>query len=299
MRIAIAGSTGLIGTALVDYLAPFGHEIHRLMRRGSKEEDTDILWDPAHGGIPPSDLEGFDAVVCLSGAGIADARWTPQRKEVLRSSRLDTVGLLAKTLASRADPPECLVCASAIGYYGADRGKEVLTEESAPGDDFVARLCLDWEAAAEPAVAAGIRVVHLRFGTVMSPKGGALEQMLTPFKFGLGGILGSGRQYMSWVSLDDAVGIIDFAIQNDELVGPINALAPNPTTNREFTKALGKALGRPTLARIPKFVLRAALGELSDLLLGSVRAFPRKLESAGYRFRHPDIGGALDDLVGD
>lgn len=292
MRILIAGSTGLIGQALVRFFEVLGHEVRRLVR-GERIEGSDILWDPARGGVSVSALEGFDAAICLSGAGIAEARWTPERRILLRDSRVGPVALLARTLAQCKDKPECLVCASAIGYYGADRGAEVLTEDSPAGTDFLAELCTEWEYAARPATDAGIRVVHLRFGVVLTTEGGALRRMLVPFRLGFGGKLGSGRQYMSWLTLDDGAGIIGHVIHTQAIEGPVNAVAPHPATNLEFTRALGSALHRPTLARVPAFVLRTAMGEMSELLLGSSRVYPRRLEAAGYCFRHPEIGEAL------
>jgi hypothetical protein len=292
MRILVAGASGLIGTALVQFLGAMGHEICRLVRARAVE-DTDIPWDPAAQGVSRAALEGFDAAVCLSGAGIADKRWTPSRRSELRDSRLDSAGLLASALATCRDRPECLVCASATGIYGADRGAEVLTEDSPAGMGFLASLCTDWEAATLPAQHAGIRVVNLRFGIVLTAKGGALNRMLLPFRAGLGGRLGSGRQFVSWLGLDDAVGIVDYVIQSDSLGGPVNAVSPNPLTNAEFTHALGRALHRPAIMRVPAFALRAAMGEMSELVLGSLRAYPRRLEAAGYRFRHAGLAEAL------
>ena len=296
MRIAIAGASGLIGTELVAYWGSLGHEIRRLVRQ-SKSEDTDVPWAPEIGRLVPAQVEGLDAVVCLSGAGIADAKWTPARKEILRNSRVNSVSLLAKTLADCTDKPECLICASATGFYGVERGAEVLTEDSEPGDDFLGKLCVEWESAAEPASSAGIRVVHLRFGIVLTPLGGALKRMLPAFRLGLGGPLGSGKQIVSWITLDDAIGVIDLAMHTEELVGAVNATTPNPVTNSEFAKSIGRALHRPTFARVPAFALRAALGEMADLLLGSTRVFPRKLEMAGFGFRHPELGPALGELL--
>jgi len=297
LKIAIAGATGLVGSRLVPYWGNLGHGVNRLVRSPEGADATDIFWKPMEGGIAPSSLEGFDAVVVLSGAGIADARWTGKRKELLRESRTKSVGLIARTLAACDDKPQCLVCASAVGYYGLDRGEEVLTEESASGDDFIADLCKDWEDAATPAVDAGIRVVNARFGIILSSEGGALKKMLTPFSLGLGGPLGSGKQYMSWVSIDDAIGAIDFAIQHDDLVGPVNVVAPEPARNRDFVKTLGTVLRRPAIAKVPAFVLRTALGDMAEMLLGSVRAYPRRLESAGYGFRHANLEAALREQL--
>ncbi len=296
MRVLVAGATGLVGTALVRFMDAMGHDVSRLVR-GERTGDLDIPWDPARGNVPASLLEGFDAVVCLSGAPIAGGRWSPQRKMILRDSRIGPLELLSSTLARCKDKPECLVCASAVGFYGADRGAEVLTEDSPSGADFLAHLCLDWEQAAKPASEAGIRVVNIRFGVVLSLEGGVLRQLSRPFWLGLGGKFGNGRQYMSWLSLDDAVGIIDYSIQTESVEGPLNATAPNPVTNAEFTRAVGHALHRPALARVPAFVLRSAMGEMSQLLLGSTRAYPRRLEAAGYQFRHPEIHALLRALL--
>jgi len=296
MRVLIAGATGLIGTALVQFLGSTGHEVRRLVR-GERVEDSDISWDPAHGGVSPSSFEGFDAAVCLSGAGIADERWSPARKALLRDSRVETLALMARTLAKCEAKPECLICASATGFYGADRGAEVLTDDSPAGTDFLARLCREWEDAATPAMAAGIRVAHIRFGIVLSSEGGALKKMLLPFRLGLGGKIGSGRQYMSWLTLDDAIGIVDYAIQMETIAGSVNAVAPYPVTNEEFTRALGAALHRPAVARVPAIILRAAMGEMSGLLLGSSRVYPRRLEATGFGFRHPMIDEALRDIL--
>ena len=296
MRIAIAGASGMIGHALMAYWGQLGHSIHRLVR-DEPGESTDIPWEPSLGRLVPAQMEGFDAVVCLSGAGIADARWTPARKEVLRNSRVDTVSTVAKALAACTDKPECLICASAVGIYGADRGMEVLSEDSDPGTDFLGTLCSEWEAAADPARAAEIRVVHLRFGIVLSGDGGALKRMLPVFKLGLGGKLGSGRQMMSWVTLDDVVNAADFILQAEALEGPVNVASPHPVSNEALSKALGRVLRRPAFARVPEFVLRTAMGESADLLLGSVRVFPRRLEEAGFRFRTPDIESALSSAL--
>jgi uncharacterized protein (TIGR01777 family) len=238
-------------------------------------------------------MNGFDAVVCLSGEGIADRRWTQERKEALRESRIGPVGLLARTLAACADRPECLVCASATGIYGADRGAEVLTDDSEPGTDFVAQLCVDWETASQPARVAGIRVVHTRFGVVLSKNAGALAKMLPLFRLGLGGKLGSGSQFMSWITLADVITAIDFIVHEEQLARSINVTSPNPITNAQFTRELGRVLHRPTFATVPEFVLRKVLGEASVLVLGSVRAFPRQLESAGFQFRFPELRAAL------
>jgi uncharacterized protein (TIGR01777 family) len=262
------------------------------VRRPPRAAD-EILWDPAAGSIDAAALEGFDAVVHLSGQNIAGGRWTAKFKQKLRDSRLDSTGLLARTLAGLQRRPAVLICASAIGFYG-DRGQEVLTEESAAGTGFLPELCQAWEAAAAPARDAGVRVVHPRIGVVLSPRGGALKPMLTPFKLGLGGIVGTGRQFWSWISLDDLLGVIEHCIADPGMAGPVNAVAPHPVTNREFTKTLGVVLHRPTLLPVPALVVSAAFGEMGrTLLLGSSRVSPAKLEAAGFSFRHPDLEGAL------
>lgn len=267
MKILVTGATGLIGTELTGYLTTAGHEVFRLTRSRPKEAN-DIPWDPAAGSIPKARLEGLDAVIHLAGENIAHARWTPAVKQRLRQSRIQGTRLLSETLAQLQSPPKTLICASAIGYYG-NRGTEILTEQSSPGTGFLPELCRDWEAAAEPAQQKGIRVVHLRIGVVLSPKGGALAKMLTPFKLGVGGIVGDGKQYWSWVALDDVVGMLDFCLNHPELSGPVNGVSPNPSTNHDFTKTLGAVLNRPTIFPMPAFAARLALGEMADdLLLG-------------------------------
>ena len=241
----------------------------------------------------------FDAVVHLAGENIASGRWNAARKAAIRDSRVNGTRFLCDALAGLARPPKTLVCASAVGYYG-DRGEERLTEESPPGTGFLAEVCREWEAASAPAARKGIRVVALRIGMVLSPKGGALARMLPLFRAGLGGVIGGGRQYVSWVALDDLPGIILHALQRDDLRGPVNAVAPRPVTNREFTEALGKVLSRPTPLPVPAFALRLAVGgEMADaLLLSSARGIPRRLEETGYRFRFAELSAALRHLLG-
>lgn len=299
MQIIVAGASGLIGSHVVSFLGLMGHRVQRLVRRDARSEDTDIPWNPGRQQLDAAALDGAEALICLSGENIA-SRWNAEKKERLLASRVDTVSLLCRTAAAMEAPPEVIVCASAMGYYGANRGDEVLTEESSVGSDFLAALCAKWEAAAQPALERGIRVVHLRFGIVLSRKGGPLRKMLLPFWLGLGGRIGDGRQFMSWLSLDEAVGIIDFAIQTDALEGAVNAMTPNPVTNSEFTQTLGAALWRPTFFPVPKAVVRLAFGEMGEaLLLGSTRALPKKLEAAGYTFRYPDLRQALDQILRD
>jgi uncharacterized protein len=256
-----------------------------------------VRWDPVRREVDAAGLEGHDAVLHLAGENVGSGRWTAARKAAIRDSRVNGTRLLCDALAGLARPPKTLVCASAVGYYG-DRGEETLTEESPPGTGYLAEVCREWEAASDPAARKGIRVVALRIGMVLSAKGGALSRMLPLFRAGLGGVIGSGRQYIGWVALDDLPHIILHALQRGDLSGPVNAVAPRPVTNREFTEALGKALSRPTPLPVPAFALRLAVGrEMADaLLLSSARAIPRRLEETGFRFRFPELPVALRHL---
>jgi hypothetical protein len=298
MRVAVSGSTGLVGSEVVASLSTAGHEVVRLVRRDPAPGERAVRWDPRKREVDAAGLEGLDAVLHLAGENVGSGRWTAARKAAIRDSRVNGTRLLCDTLAGLARPPETLVCASAIGYYG-DRGEELLTEESPPGTGYLAEVCREWEAASGPAARKGIRVVALRIGMVLSPKGGALSRMLPPFRAGLGGVIGNGRQYVSWIALDDLVGIVLHALRSGEVRGPVNAVAPRPATNRELAEALGKVLSRPTLLPIPAFALRLAVGEMADaLLLASARVIPRRLEETGYRFRFPDLPAALYHLLG-
>ena len=273
MKILISGSHGLVGRALIRSLETEGHEIFRLVRYAPRS-DAEVEWSPDRYSIALAMIEGFDAVVNLAGESIAEGRWTEEKKRRIRESRVRGTKLLSDTLASLSNPPRILICASAIGYYG-NRGDEILTETSAPGDDFLAEVCVEWEKATALATEKGIRVVNTRFGVILDKNGGALAKMLPPFRMGVGGRVGSGKQWMSWIALDDVVGGIKFALANDSLKGPVNFVAPNPVTNAEFTKTLGKALSRPTLFPIPAFGVRLAFGEMADaLLLSSQRVQP-------------------------
>jgi len=292
MRVLLSGASGLIGSALARRLAA-SSEVVRLVRRDPLSAAKEIRWDPAAGRIEPKQLEGFDAVVHLAGENIGAGRWTAAKKASIRASRVEGTSLLAKTLAGLNQPPKVLVSASAVGYYG-DRGEEKLDESSGPGTGFLAEVCRAWEEAAMTAAEADVRVVLARFGVVLSPEGGALARLLPLFRFGLGGRLGSGRQYMSWIALEDAVGAIAFALENDSLRGPVNVSSPQPVTNREFTQTLGRVLRRPTLLHAPSIALRAVLGEMADeMLLASVRVYPRRLLEAGFSFSKPDLEAAL------
>jgi uncharacterized protein (TIGR01777 family) len=297
MHILVTGSTGLIGSALVTALTSQGHRVSRLVRSKSNLGNRDTYWDPGAGELNSAPLENLDAVVHLAGENIAGGRWTAERKARIRGSRIQGTRLLCQTLAQLGRPPKALVSASAVGYYG-DRGEEILTEESPPGSNFLAGVCADWEAATEPAAQHGIRVVTARFGVVLSPAGGALAKMLTPFRMGAGGIVGCGKQYMSWITITDLVGAIIHALKTDSLQGPVNAVAPNPVTNAEFTKTLGRVLGRPTVLPMPAFAARLAFGEMADeLLLASAHVVPAKLLASGFVFRYPELEPALTNLL--
>ena len=301
MKILVSGSSGLVGTALGSVLARGGHTVCRLVRPQSAvgegaTEGFAVAWDPATGELGGAGV-GADAVVNLAGASIADGRWTKQRKELLRASRIDTTRALVNALAKMNARPSVLVSASAIGYYG-NRGDETLTEESKPGRDFLSSLAQEWEVEALKAEALGIRVVLARFGIILAREGGALPKMMVPFKFGAAGKLGSGRQWMSWVTLEDVVGILRFAIENASVRGVINVVSTQPLQNVEFTKVLAKAMHRPALFPAPAFALRLALGEMADaLLLSSQRVLPQVLEKTGYQFVHSDLSTALKNLV--
>jgi uncharacterized protein len=297
MDIAVTGSTGLIGTRLVESLERGGHRVLRLVRPGSSAPGGDqVSWDPAAGNIDARSLDGVDAVVHLAGEGIAERKWTPEQKERIRRSRTDGTTLLAETIAKLDRPPATFLSGSAIGVYG-DTGDRPTDETGAAGADFPASVCIDWEASATAAVDAGIRTAFLRTGVVLDDHGGALAKQLPFFKAGLGGRAGSGTQYLSWISLDDEVRAIEFLLTSD-LAGPVNLTAPNPVTNAEFTRTLGRVLGRPTTI-LPMFGPRLLYGrELADsLLLTSQRVVPAALERAGFTFDHPDLEGALRSIL--
>lgn len=293
MDIAITGSSGLIGTALTESLRADGHRVVPVVRR--QGPDDSIRWDPTTGTIDAGGLEGIDAVVHLAGEGIASGPWTTKQRDRILDSRVDGTTLLATAIAGLAQPPATLISGSAIGYYG-DCGDEVLTESSPPGDDFLAEVCLAWEAATAPAADAGTRVVHLRTGIVLDADGGALGKQLPIFKAGLGGKAGTGQQWMSWISLADEVAAIRFAIDHATVTGALNLTAPEPVTNSSFTKALGGALHRPTFLTIPRFARHAPFGIgglVESLLFTSARVEPRGLTDAGFTFAHPDLETAL------
>ncbi|MBP90825.1 MAG: TIGR01777 family protein [Planctomycetaceae bacterium] len=295
MKIAVSGSRGLVGSALLPLLERASHEVHRLVR-GIPAGD-DIGWDLKTGEIEHEKLAGLDAVVHLAGEGIAEGRWTAAKKARIRDSRVNGTRLVCEGLAKLERKPSVLVCASAIGYYG-DRGDEKCDESAPPGVGFLPDVCTAWEDATLPAVHAGIRVVNLRIGVVLSTRGGALSKMLLHFKLGLGGIVGDGKQYWSWISLDDVVQATVHCIDADGIRGPVNGVAPNAVTNREFTKTLGRVLRRPTLFPMPAFAARLALGETADaLLLCSAHVVPHVLQESGFQFQHEDLESALMQLL--
>jgi uncharacterized protein (TIGR01777 family) len=299
MKILVTGATGLVGTALVPKLKAAGHEVYKLVRREPNRAAGEILWNPAQGTIDAESLEGVEAVVHLAGESVSEGRWTDEKKRRIRESRSKGTRLLSETLAGLKQKPRTLVSASATGFYGS-RGDEVLTEQSASGSDFLSEVCREWELATQPAAQSGIRVANLRFGVILTAEGGALKKMLTPFKLGLGGKVGSGEQYMSWITLDDAVGAILFALENETLRGPVNVVSPQPVTNLDFTKTLGSVLSRPTIFFVPKFAARLAFGEVADaLLLSSARVEPARLKEAGFQFKHPQLEGALRHILND
>ena len=302
-KVAISGASGTIGSNLVHYLTTAGHQVKRLVRTTVPREqsggDSSVIpWDPARGVLDGADLEEVDALVHLSGETIM-GRWTPAKKQRMRDSRVGTARLLVDTLSRLENPPKVFLCASAVGIYGSSGGDAVMDEDSPAGEGFLGELAREWEEASETAAQAGIRVVHLRLGPVVTPVGGMLKSMLPPFKAGVGGPVGAGRQYVSWISLDDVLGAIEHCMMTPSLEGPVNITAPEPVTNGELTRALGETLRRPTLFRVPGVALKAALGEMADeSLLGSTRAVPRKLLDSGYGFRHPDIETALRHVLG-
>ena len=299
MKVLISGSTGLIGSALIPVLTDAGHDVVRLVRSAPKSDGSEVHWAPESGSIDTAGLEGMDAVIHLAGENIGAGRWTRDRKARIFDSRVKGTRLLCESLANLAQPPKVLVSASAIGYYG-NRDEEILNEESTSGFGFLAEVCVEWELATEPVAEAGIRAVNLRTGVVLTLAGGPLEKMLPPFKMGVGGTLGNGRQYMSWIALDDAVGAIHHALITDSLHGPVNNTAPHPVTNREFTKTLGRVLRRPTLFPIPSFGLRIMFGKgmADELFLSSTRVEPSRLVETGYTFQYPELENVLRHLLG-
>lgn len=298
MRVLISGSKGLIGSALAKSLRAAGHDVSGLVRPGRTAGADDVRWDPAADTIDRDALAGFDAVVNLAGESIS-GRWTRAKKDRIRDSRVDGTRTLCNALAELPAEarPRVLVNASAIGYYG-NRGDELLAEDAKPGETFLSDVCRQWEAATAPAAEAGIRVANARFAVVLSARGGALSEMLTPFRMGLGGRIGSGRQYISWIALADAVAAVGRIIEDDSLAGPVNIASPNPATNAEFAAALGRALHRPALLPTPAFAARLAFGQMADeLLLASIRVVPRRLLDASFAYRYPAVAEAIREAL--
>jgi uncharacterized protein (TIGR01777 family) len=297
MKIVISGASGLVGSALSKAFRAEGHDVFHLVRPGHPLSVNEIRWDPPSALVDVGAIEASDAVIHLSGANIAAGRWTPARKQALRSSRIDSTRVLVDALARLRQKPRLFVAASAVGYYG-NRGDEILTETSQPGQDFLSLLARDWEAQTNGATRGGIRTVILRFGVILSPDRGALPQLIRPFRLGVGGRLGCGRQWMSWIALEDVRGIVQFAIANQKLSGPVNAVAPEPVRNAELARIAGRLLHRPAIFPVPACVLHLALGELADkLLLASQRAIPQQLLERNYPFRFSNIQTALQSML--
>jgi uncharacterized protein (TIGR01777 family) len=297
MRVLISGASGLIGSALVPALERNGDQVLRLVRRPPRPGIAEARWDPATGVGDPAALEGIEAVVHLAGESIAARRWTPAVKEAIRDSRVRGTRVLCESLARLARPPRVLVSTSAMGYYG-DCGDEVLTEASGPGSGFLPEVAVEWERACDPARAAGIRVVHPRIALVLTRAGGALARLLTPARFGLGGPIGNGRQFWSWIMLRDLVAVLRLAIERDSIEGAVNAASPAPVRQAEFARTLGRVLRRPAFLPAPAFALRLLLGELANELLTSARLEPARLREEGFAFQDPELEPALRRELG-
>ena len=297
MKILISGSSGLIGTHLSAFLKRRGHTISRLIRDKNNILENDIWWDPGEDELDPATLEGYHAVIHLAGENIASGRWTKRQKQRIKESRVRSTQLLARTMSQLKLSPQTFICASATGYYG-DRGSEELKENERAGNGFLADVVCEWEAATEPAKMAGIRVINCRFGVILTTAGGVLAKTLPLFRFGLGGKMGSGKQYMPWITLDDVLSVVDYILQNKQITGPVNVVAPQSVTNADFTKTLARVLGRPHFLPIPGMLIKAVLGEMGDeLLLSSTRAIPAVLIDHGYPFIHPLLKPALESIL--
>lgn len=296
MKVLIAGASGLIGSALIPSLTADGAEVARLVR--STPKPGEIEWHPNQDAMDPTRLEGFDAVINLAGENVAGGRWTEDQKRKIHDSRVNGTHLLSEAMAKLARRPQVFLCASATGFYG-DRDDEVLDEHSDSGGGFLAGVCREWEMATEPAANAGVRVVNLRFGVILAREGGMLAKLLTPFKMGMGGKVGSGKQFISWVAIDDVVSAIKLALKDETFRGPLNVVSPSPVTNEVFTKTLGHVLSRPTALAMPAFAARLAFGEMADeMLLTSQYVVPKRLSDAGFEFKYPELEGALRKYVG-
>ncbi|MDX6446176.1 MAG: uncharacterized protein QOH71_3250 [Blastocatellia bacterium] len=296
MRVLIAGASGLVGSALIPAIEAEGATVTRLVRTSAGAGE--IEWHPNNDRINAPALEGFDAIINLAGENIAAGRWTDEQKRKIHDSRVNGSHLISETIARLKQKPKVFLCASATGIYG-DRDDEALDEESDSGGGFLAGVCREWEQATEPAAAAGIRTVNLRFGPILAREGGMLAKLLTPFKMGMGGKVGSGKQYISWVAIEDVVNAIMLALKDESVRGPLNIVSPNPVTNEIFTKTLGHVLGRPTALAMPAFAVRLAFGEMADeMLLASQRVIPKKLNDLGYEFQQPELEGALKKHLG-
>lgn len=294
MKILVTGASGLVGSELVPRLIAVGHQVFKLSRKPAQKSD-EISWDPYEGfeSAESAKLEGIVAVIHLAGESIADGNWSVEKKKKIRDSRVLGTRTLVSTLKKLEKPPRIFVGSSAIGFYGS-RGDEQLTEESDAGKGYLPDVCKEWEAEADKAAEFGARVVHVRTGIVLSKEGGALGKMLTPFSFGLGGVIGSGKQYMSWISIDDLVNILMFTLNNDSIEGAVNATAPQPATNEEFTKTLGSVMNRPTFIPVPEFGIKLLFGEMGErLVIEGARVIPKKLEEAGFKFTYEDLESAL------
>jgi uncharacterized protein (TIGR01777 family) len=298
MKILVSGATGLVGNALTAALIKQGHELFSLVRRTPAPDGREIEWHPNKGLIDAEKLESFGVVIHLAGESIASGRWTDEKKKSIRDSRVKGTTLLSEALSKLSKPPDTFISASAIGFYGS-RGEELLTEQSAPGNDFLADVCVDWEDSIAAVKASGSRTILARFGIILDKEGGALEKMLTPFRMGIGGKVGDGQQWMSWIALDDVIQGLLFLIENKSIDGPVNFVAPRPVRNVEFTKTLGSVLSRPTIFPVPAFAARLAFGEMADgLLLSSAKVEPKKLLECGFKFSYPTLKPALEEILG-